>query len=63
MDDDEEEATKAAADIVKYSDDPSGEKFLEARNDYHIAKHDAEVINGLLDRVAAVAKAVTTAGA
>lgn len=59
VDDDEEESTKAAADIVKYSDDPSGEKFLEARNAYHIAQHDAEVIQELLKRV----EAVRTAGA
>lgn len=59
VDDDEEESTKAAADIVKYSDDPSGEKFLEARNAYHIAQHDAEVIRELLKRV----ETVRTAGA
>jgi len=51
--DDEEEAKQAAADIVKYADDPSGEKFLEARNAYHIARHDAEVIRELLERVEA----------
>lgn len=48
---DEEEAKRASADIVKYADDPSGEAFLEARNAYHIAQHDAEVIRELLGRV------------
>lgn len=57
---DEEDAKQAAADIVKYADDPSGEKFLEARNTYHIAKHDAEVIRELLERVEAARTAAHT---
>lgn len=54
INEDEEEVKRASADIVKYADDPSGEKFLEARNAYHIAQHDAEVIRELLRRVMAV---------
>ena len=48
---DEDEAKRASAGIVKYADDPNGEEFLEARNAYHIAQHDAEVIRELLGRV------------
>ena len=51
INEDEEEAKRASADIVKYADEPGGEKFLEARNAYHIAQHDAEVVRELLRKV------------
>lgn len=58
--DDEEKASKAAAEIVSHADAPDSMEFLEARNAYHIAKHDAEVIQVLLDRVKSIR---TSAGA
>lgn len=51
---DGDEAAKAAAEIVKHADDPASTEFLEARNAHRIATHDAEVVQAMVERLAAL---------